>query len=686
MIKTHKPSWGRIMLAVIAAAITTIAVTVSAGTGVAEAATTPRYTVTFDYTHYYHNNTTKSVNGSGTNVTSTPSLPSSQSGKASLSVSLYGSGAAGTGTLPNGGAINSSALNIEISSGFTYNTGKVVNQSDAEVGRISEKVGRLSGLSDGVYRVTIEASSPGWNPNPRTYARYSLTCTFSFRVDTVAPTGTLYGGTSAVSNNGSTKANYVKFTASDNGSGIKACYVKKPGRTAYETYSSNSQLTEEGKFSFYCVDNANNTSATYTITRDSTAPTLSCTQSNFYSATDKGFTVTASDTLSGAKLFYKTPSMSGFSQTESSYTVSNSAQDGKYYFYAEDGMGNRSNEVWIELRVLVPTATIVRSNTDNGVYATWTDNSTAKLNGQAYSKGTWIRTEGSYTLILQNAAGRTNTYTFDVGHQYVVARTVAPTCTAQGYTVYRCTSCLDSYTSDHVSPKGHRYEETTMEPTCTESGVVRHQCSVCDNYYDTEGEPATGHQLIEQIVLASCTESGGKTHTCSVCGFQYQTDTVPPTGHRYNSELIAAGGCTDGGERRHACETCGDTYSTEIPALGHQYEITDEKQSDGKTVRTYTCSVCGDNYTQDFGNQYEKVTSYVEYLFDLYSPYMIWVFLGTSGVWSIVLGVMIILAHKNEDKEKAKKMLVNYVIGLIVIFCILVACPYLIKGIAALIA
>ena len=46
---------------------------------------------------------------------------------------------------------------------------------------------------------------------------------------------------------------------------------------------------------------------------------------------------------------------------------------------------------------------------------------------------------------------------------------------------------------------------------------------------------------------------------------------------------------------------------------------------------------------------------------------------------------MIAIAKKNDEKEKAKKMLVNYVIGLVVIAVIVVACPYLIRGIASLI-
>ena len=84
--------------------------------------------------------------------------------------------------------------------------------------------------------------------------------------------------------------------------------------------------------------------------------------------------------------------------------------------------------------------------------------------------------------------------------------------------------------------------------------------------------------------------------------------------------------------------------------------------------------------------EYEQVSSYIGYLFGQYQPYMWWVLLATAGVWSIVMGVFFAIAQKNEDKEKARKMIKNYVIGLVVIFVILVACPYLVKGIAALIA
>ncbi len=85
-------------------------------------------------------------------------------------------------------------------------------------------------------------------------------------LDTTKPTGTLYGGSSSVSNGATTKESYVKFVPSDSLSGIKATYVKAPNSSSYVSYTSGSQLVQLGTYSFYSVDNANNQSATYTVT------------------------------------------------------------------------------------------------------------------------------------------------------------------------------------------------------------------------------------------------------------------------------------------------------------------------------------------------------------------------------------------------------------------------------------
>ena len=94
----------------------------------------------------------------------------------------------------------------------------------------------------------------------------------------------------------------------------------------------------------------------------------------------------------------------------------------------------------------------------------------------------------------------------------------------------------------------------------------------------------------------------------------------------------------------------------------------------------FRVSFIGHRVVDEYRQVEEELDEVIELLHRKYG------FIATAGVWSIVMGVFFAIAQKNEDKEKARKMIKNYVIGLVIIFAILVACPYLVKGIVALIA
>ena len=272
-----------------------------------------------------------------------------------------------------------------------------------------------------------------------------------------------------------------------------------------------------------------------------------------------------------------------------------------------------------------------------------------------------------------------------LGHNYVANERPA-SCTEEGGIVYTCSRCGASYNGEPATPLGHSYVSRSVAPTCEEGGYTLHTCSRCgDSYKDNETSPL-GHNFITEERPATCTEGASIVRICQVCGYEETSDaSTYPTGHDYTSTLIRAAACATEGERLFVCDVCGYEYTEVVPATGHSYAITDSTSEDGITTRTYTCTSCGESYTQELGDQYEEVVSYVEYLFEQYQPYMWWVLLATAGIWSIVMGVFFAIAQKNEDKEKAKKMIVNYFVGLVVIFAILVACPYLIRGIAALV-
>lgn len=63
------------------------------------------------------------------------------------------------------------------------------------------------------------------------------------------------------------------------------------------------------------------------------------------------------------------------------------------------------------------------------------------------------------------------------GHDYMV-EIIEPTCTARGYTRYRCSRCTDQYTADYLPPLGHHYEGVIIrEPTLENSGEIRYTCT-----------------------------------------------------------------------------------------------------------------------------------------------------------------------------------------------------------------
>ncbi len=410
----------------------------------------------------------------------------------------------------------------------------------------------------------------------------------------------------------------------------------------YKGCSTWAEMVDEQK-----VVRSANIECTIRLIVDTTPPIIESSLNAFEVDTNVGFVVITKD-INETKLYYKKPNMINFERaTSSPFVVSQNSTEGKYYFYAVDSLNNRSSTHWINLKDTVIDYIMIKSDHDNSICFSWEgDELEATIDGETYEKSMWIKTEGSHTFRLSNDTGKEKIYEFIIDHYYEQKEYISPKCTVDGKKVYCCVQC--NYLYEEVVPAiGHQYTITTIPSTCTESEHIIFMCYVCDSVIEKEGDY--------------------------------------PTGHNYNNEVVTAPTCTTEGLRRSTCESCGHTFDTKISANGHNYNITESGSVNGNTIRTYTCAVCHHSYKQELGDQYEEVTNYVEYLFEQYEPYMWWVLLASAGVWSIVIGVMVAIAQKNEEKEKAKKMLINYVIGLVVIAVIVVACPFLIRGIAALI-
>ena len=175
------------------------------------------------------------------------------------------------------------------------------------------------------------------------------------------------------------------------------------------------------------------------------------------------------------------------------------------------------------------------------------------------------------------------------GSHKFVTTVVAPTCSASGYTEYKCIDCNYSYKDNYVSAIAH----SGGTATCL-SGAI---CSICGEVYGDRG----AHKYISTVVNATCVDNGYTLYSCSVCSTSYQYGDTPAVGH-----VGGKADCVDPA----TCSRCGDYYGDVVE---HRYVtsvVAPTCTADGYT--DHTCSVCGNSYqdtvVRAFGHDYPDVS------------------------------------------------------------------------------
>ena len=240
--------------------------------------------------------------------------------------------------------------------------------------------------------------------------------TVSITLDTSKPTGTLYGGTSVISSGGSTNASYIRFVPSDN-IGLSTTYVKKPGASSYVVYTSGTQFTAEGTYSFYSTDLAGNSSSTYTIILDRQIPTA---QLYVDGKPIDNYSYTNGEHISfecDENCFVKLPDSETYVEYLSGVEY---YKPGRYVFYGVSDAGNNTGYFTITIDRTVKTVNISNltdGNTNGDVQITWTDGDatlyapikSVTINGESYTKGEVVYTidTGVYKVVVTDRAGNT---------------------------------------------------------------------------------------------------------------------------------------------------------------------------------------------------------------------------------------------------------------------------------------
>ena len=190
-------------------------------------------------------------------------------------------------------------------------------------------------------------------------------------------------------------------------------------------------------------------------------------------------------------------------------------------------------------------------------------------------------------------------YTDKIAHDYTQTVT-NPTCTEHGFTTNTCINCGDEFVSDYTEKKPHNYKAEIAKPTCTAFGYTTYTCADCGDSYVADYTDKTEHNYDKKVIPPTCTEHGYTVYTCPDCGKEYIGDLTEHKNHNYTKTVIAPT-CTEMGYTIFTCD-CGDTYKGEYTdKIAHSY-IEDVTApictASGYTV--YTCENCGKTYTADY--------------------------------------------------------------------------------------
>lgn len=179
--------------------------------------------------------------------------------------------------------------------------------------------------------------------------------------------------------------------------------------------------------------------------------------------------------------------------------------------------------------------------------------------------------------------------------------------------------------------KGHKHKwkkEKTVAPTCTEQGYTLYKCEYnlfgigCTATKKDDYVPALDHNMSDWIVVeATCTTAGEKYKACQRSGCTYKVveegyaEAHPALDHDFEGAewVIEAPTCTTPGQRYQVCKRdgCGqknfdETYAKEHPALGHVWGkyVDDDKPGCQQQTETAHCTRegCTATDTEDRAN------------------------------------------------------------------------------------
>lgn len=164
-------------------------------------------------------------------------------------------------------------------------------------------------------------------------------------------------------------------------------------------------------------------------------------------------------------------------------------------------------------------------------------------------------------------------------HNYVLNAVISD-CESDVYEVYSCL-CGDEYQGKVIPARGHNYVDTVVAPTCTKNGYTSHKCSTCLYSYKDNYTSGGSHSYTSKVVAPTCTSQGYTQYTCSLCNTSYKDNYTAVTSHSYNSNGV----CYSCGATRPVTDSKVAAFDSVASWFIRNGELTDDGESYG--ISTY---------------------------------------------------------------------------------------------------
>lgn len=228
----------------------------------------------------------------------------------------------------------------------------------------------------------------------------------------------------------------------------------------------------------------------------------------------------------------------------------------------------------------------------------WTgDQSLENLRDEAYFN---VSDRNVYIACKEGSVFETISLSKGCVHIYQKTSTVAPTCTEDGYSMYECVNCGDTYKDDTLPKTGHKWDEGTVtkEASCVEKGEKTYQCTHegCEEKKTEEiAIDPQKHKLAEKPISdpdCSQEKKGQKQVYCTNEGCDYNEYVEIPYEHQWVEDSHVDPTCTTDGKIEKHCSVCSKTDTEILSKTGeHTWELdSDTATCEADGIAIYKCT------------------------------------------------------------------------------------------------